>query len=71
MSTDKIDKYRVPIWHKSCLTLEEASAVFGIGINKLREISDGEDCKFVLWNGHKRLIKRAALEEFLLKAYSI
>ena len=67
----KKENYQVPIWHKANLTLEEASAVFGIGVNKLREISDGENCKFVLWNGHKRLIKKAALEEFLLKAYSI
>ena len=28
----------VPIWEKSNLTLEEAAAYSGIGINKLREI---------------------------------
>ena len=48
----------VPIWEKSNLTLEEAAAYSGIGINKLRSISDSEKCQFVLWIGSKRLIKR-------------
>ena len=61
----------VPVWEKSNLTLEEAAAYFGIGINKLRSMSNGEDCKFVLWVGSKRLIKRRALEEYLEKEYSI
>ena len=30
----------VPIWEKSNLTLEEAAAYSGIGINKLREITN-------------------------------
>ena len=48
---------QVPIWEKSNLTLEEAAAYSGIGINKLREMSDSKDCTFVLWNGTKRLLK--------------
>lgn len=61
----------VPIWEKSNLTLEEAAAYSGIGINKLRTLSDGERCQFVLWVGSKRLIKRRRLDEYLDKAYSI
>ena len=38
---------------------------------KLRELTDREDCEFVLWNGTKRLIKRKKLDEFLERAYSI
>ncbi len=53
------------------LTLEEASAYCGIGINKLREMSNDDNCSFVLWNGSKRLIKRKKLDEYLAKAYSI
>ena len=34
----------VPIWEKSNLTLEEAAAYSGIGINKLRKLSDDESC---------------------------
>ena len=52
-------KYEVPIWEKYCLTLDEAAAYFGIGINKLREMT------FVVFNGTKRLIKRKKLEECL------
>ena len=47
----------VPIWEKTNLTLEEAAAYSGIGINKLREITNNDRCDFVLWVGTKRLIK--------------
>lgn len=63
--------YEVPIWLKSNLTLEEAAAYSGIGINKLREMTNDNTCKFVLWNGNKRLIKRRLLDEYTDKAYSI
>lgn len=59
-------KYEVPIWEKYCLTLDEAAAYFGIGINKLREMSDEPNCQFVIFNGSKRLIKRQKLEENLV-----
>ena len=61
----------IPIWEKSNLTLEEAAAYFGIGINKLRQITDEKGCQFVLWNGNKRLIKRKSFEQYLDAAYSI
>lgn len=51
-------KYEVPIWEKSNLTLEEAAVYSGIGQAKLRELSNDENCSFVLWNGTKRLLKR-------------
>ena len=35
----------VPTWEKANLTLEEASAYFGIGVNKLRRLSGS----FVVW----------------------
>lgn len=59
-------KYEVPIWEKYCLTLDEAAAYFGIGINKLREMTDEPNCQFVIFNGSKRLIKRQMLEENLI-----
>lgn len=62
---------QVPIWEKSNLTLEEAAAYSGIGISKLRELSDSKDCPFVLWNGTKRLLKRRKLDEHLERAFSI
>ena len=62
---------QVQIWEKSNLTLEEAAAYSGIGINKLREMSDSKDCTFVLWNGTKRLLKRRRLDEHLDRLFSI
>ena len=64
-------KNEVPIWEKSNLTLEEAAAYSGIGINKLREISNERNCRFVLWIGNKRLIKRRLLDAYIEQAYSI
>lgn len=61
----------VPLWHKTLLTLEEAADYTGLGLQKLRDISNDENCKFVLWNGRKRLFKRVKLEEYLDKAYSV
>ena len=61
----------VPITQKELLTLREATAYTGIGINKLREMSNDENCGFVLWVGSKRLLKRRRLELYLAEAYSV
>ena len=61
----------IPIWEKSNLTLEEAAAYSGIGMNKLRKLTESEQCSFVLWNGTKRLIKRRKLDEYMDRMYSI
>lgn len=61
----------IPIWHKTLLTLVEAAAYSGIGTGKLRELSNDENCSFVVWNGRKRLLKRKELDEFISVAYSI
>ena len=61
-------KHEVPIWEKSNLTLEEAAASSGIGINKLREITNERGCNFVLFIGTKRLIKRRLLDAYIEKA---
>lgn len=58
-------KFEVPIWEKSNLSLEEAAACSGIGINKLREVTNDEHCKFVLWGGNKRLIKRRLFDAYI------
>ena len=64
-------KEEVPIWEKANLTLNEASAYYNVGINKLREITDDIDSKYVLWVGSKRLIKRMLFEQYLENEYSI
>ena len=55
----------VPIWEKANLTIDEAAAYFGIGTNKLRDITSNPDCEFVIWVGTKRLIKRKKFEKYL------
>ena len=54
----------IPVWRKYALTLEEAALYYGIGINKLRALTDEHD-KFVIMNGTKRLIKRKQFAKFL------
>lgn len=62
---------KIPIWEKSNLTLEEASAYSGIGINKIRELSEQKGCNFVLYVGTKRLIKRKLFDKYIEDSYSI
>ena len=61
----------VPSWEKSNLTVEEAAAYTGIGINKIRELSSGNNCRFELWVGNNRLIKRRKFDEYVEKQFSI
>lgn len=43
----------------------------GIGVCRLRAITDDENCPLVLWVGNKRLIKRKALEKYIDQTYSV
>ena len=61
----------IPIWEKANLTLEEAAAYSGIGIHKIRMLSEKAECDFVLWVGNKRLIKRQKFAELIERQYSI
>ena len=49
----------VPLWHRSALTLEEATAY-----------TEDPNCDFVIWTGRKRLFKRRKLDEFIDNSYS-
>lgn len=55
----------IPIWEKAYLTLAEAAEYTGIGVNKLRVITDQDYCDFVLWVGNRRMLKRTKLVEYL------
>ena len=68
---ENLPMIEIPVWEKSNLTLEEAAAYSGIGINKLRKLSNTETCPFVLWIGSKRLIKRRKLDEYTDRMYSL
>ena len=71
MKKQDMKKSEVNIRDKILWTPEEASQMTGIGINKIRELSNGRDCPFVLWVGNRRLIKRVKLDEYLSKLYSV
>ena len=62
---------QIPIWEKSNLTLKEAAEYFGIGINRLKEITNDDNCEFILWVGSRRMIKRKIFEKYIEKLYSI
>ena len=65
-----MSNYEIPYWKKYTLSIEEAAAYSGIGINKLRQLTNDEDCEFVLWLGTKRLIKRRKFDEYIEKLYA-
>ena len=58
-------KETLTIAEKALLTPEEAAEYFNIGVNKVRSLTDGENCPYVLWSGSRRLIKRKPFEEYL------
>ncbi len=62
---------KVELKDKKLLSVEEAAELFGIGRGKIRELSDSEDCKFVIWIGAHRKIKRDAFEQFVMQQYSL
>ena len=60
------EKYEaVPIWKRTLLSLEEASAYTGINIIRLREMTLDPDCEYVLYAGKRRMIKRRRFDEYL------
>ncbi len=62
---DYHEKKEVPIYCKLNLTLKEAALYSNIGINKLNSLTSDPDCPFVLFIGHKKLIKRKPFEDFI------
>ncbi len=64
-------KDNVPLWHKPNLSIEEASIYSNIGTGKLYEMTEKQDCPFVLWIGSRRMIKRKIFEEYIANQYSI
>lgn len=61
----------IPIYQKQNLTIEEAAVYSNIGQGKLREMTDNDNCRFVIWVGKKRLIKRKMFDEYIEKQFSI
>ena len=55
---------------KPLLTVIEAAKYFGIGKNKMNDLSNKKE-ELVLWVGGRKLIKKDKMLEYLLKEYSI
>lgn len=61
----------VPLCEKWLLSIEEASIYFGVGQNRLAKLALQDGCKFVVFVGNKKLIKRKKFQEFLDEQYAI
>lgn len=55
----------MPIQHKSNLTLEEAAIYTGLSEDQLDQLTEEEDCNFILWWGSKRFFRRERLDQYL------
>ena len=62
----------IPVWHKLCLTIEEAAAYSHIGEHKLRKIAhDPNNRNIILQIGTKTVFKRAEFEEFITGLHEV
>ena len=61
----------VPIYHKITLTIDEASELTNIGINRIDAMLRKPNCPFVLFGGKKKLVKRKEFEEYISKSLYI
>ena len=61
----------VAIWERALLTVEEAADYTGIGINRLRSISQNQQNGLILFVGSKKMFKRKKLEEYLDRSFSV
>ena len=61
----------VPLCEKWLLSIEEAAAYFGVGQNRLAKLASQDGCKFVVFVGNTKRIKRKKFEEFLDEQYAI
>lgn len=58
-------KKSVPICEKYNLTIEEASAYFNIGADRIRDIAEEHKNEMVIMVGVKKLIRRKKMEEYM------
>jgi hypothetical protein len=59
------------IWEKKCLTLEEAAAYSGVGIERIRRLLMQKECPFRISQSNKLMIMREKFDEYMDKATSI
>lgn len=65
------EKDKLKINQMCTLTIEQAAEYSNIGRNKISELLKQPNCKFVLYVGKKKLVKRKEFEEFISKSIEI
>lgn len=71
MDDQKNTERIVPIHQKVALTIREAAEYSNIGINRLEMLLKAPRCPFVLYVGHKKLVKRKEFERFLSESIQL
>lgn len=61
----------IPVSEKIALSIKEASEYSNIGINKIEDLLKDPRCKFVLYVGKKKLVKRKEFEQFISESVEI
>ncbi len=61
----------IPASEKIALSIKEASEYSNIGINKIEDLLKDPRCKFVLYVGKKKLVKRKEFEQFISESVEI
>ena len=61
----------VLLCEKWLLFIEEASIYFGVGQNRLAKLASQDGCKFVVFVGNAKRIKRKKSEEFRDEPYAV
>ena len=64
-------EYLASLRQKSLLSVEEAAELYGVGRKKIRDLTQDDNCPFVLWIGGHRKIKREAFEKYILDQFSV
>lgn len=65
------EQWRMPLWERYLMTIEEASSYFRIGENKLRQIANDHKRECVVMNGNRMLIKKKNFEKVIDKLEQI
>ena len=61
------EKYDIPLYRKPFLSIGSC-CLHGDRRDKLYELTNPEDCPFVLWIGNRRMIKRRVFDEYIENA---
>ena len=67
IAEDPASAEKVPIHLKMTLTIREAAEYSNIGINKIEALLKKPHCPFVLYVGTRKLVKRKAFEDYIIK----